>query len=453
VLLKGNFTLDGALSIPSYSVLDLSDAVLMVSSTLNLAGNPIITNSAPSSGNTEIEILGGFLNSNYPTNTNNNYGIYLNNSTNSRIKDVTLTQFKGYGIKFNLVDNSEILNNHLTSSSDDVARTWIQLSDSDDNLIEHNTVIDGIIEVSSLDSLVYCHRNQILYNKVWASNIRGMIRIYTNATDTTVQGNYIQAKSAGIYGIACKNLKLLENHLWGVGAISADDLISLAYIDGLLVDGNELYDPSQNGINLDNPVGTLNADVRIVNNYVENSRFGSSIRVQGASGGSNISCIIANNEMKIATGHLIDVQNIVGVVIDGNVGYSNGTHCNYGIEVDTCDMAIISNNRIWNITEDWWSPAIELDSSNYVLVVGNNVAYSGTGISLGDSDNCTISINVMRFCSSRALNIGADCNYTWAMGNDLRTNTDDVADQGTDTIWTDNLDRLGGFHNSTAPDV
>ena len=84
-------------------------------------------------------------------------------------------------------------------------------------------------------------------------------------------------------------------------------------------------------------------------------------------------------------------------------------------------------------------------------ITGNQFFECATGLLMqGGSDNCTITLNVFRACGTA---IDLANTFNWVAFNDLQRNTDDVGGQGTDTIWTDNLDRVGTFHESSVPDV
>jgi PGF-pre-PGF domain-containing protein len=109
VILNGNFTLNSAISVPSYTILDLSQAYIKAADGLYGDGtiNGLFYNSnakiIPNVGNTQIEIIGGIIDGNKANSGADNVakyqsGIMMRFITDSIFKNITIINFKTFGI-------------------------------------------------------------------------------------------------------------------------------------------------------------------------------------------------------------------------------------------------------------------------------------------------------------------------------------------------------------------
>lgn len=164
-------------------------------------------------------------------------------------------------------------------------------------------------------------------------------------------------------------------------------------------------------------------------------------------------CIISDNTLLNQVHHSIGVNDadasnhISGLLITGNMINTNGE--------DGIDFAPSTGGYIYDCTvEENFVTApvgIDIDGSNNITIRNNDLEECTMGIDLSNSDDCMVFGDKVRD-SGTALNIETTCDDTWVALCDLRFNTDDVGNQGTSTIWTDNLSRLGNFFENTAPD-
>lgn len=103
VVLKGDFDVVPQVSVPSYTILDMSGAELTVGTPSAPPSLIVIGNSTPVAGNTQIEIVGGILDAN-----GENQAIVLHNCTDSIVKDVTVIDPHNEGILLNDCERSSI---------------------------------------------------------------------------------------------------------------------------------------------------------------------------------------------------------------------------------------------------------------------------------------------------------------------------------------------------------
>jgi len=447
VVLKGTFTITSntPITIPSYTILDLIQAKFIFDNTVNFAWNPLLTNSNWANGNSYITILGGVIDANFPTNSNSNGGILItgtdaNRCSNIIIDGVKVSKVSG-GIQFEYVDKSQIINNYVEAGDDIDHNTWIQILHGNDNVIKNNVVINGVIEVSKLDTTIYSYRNNILNNLVWGNTYRGMIRIYTNAFDTIVKDNRIKASTAAIYSIQTTNLTICNNVCIGQGSPTAgDDLISLASIKGLLCEGNYVYNSNKNGINLDSTTGS-SRDVQILNNYVEASQNGAGIRIISA----DKTAIIEGNTVKNNVNSAgIFILSGDGVIVANNIAYDDlGVHTqSKGISLENCNYSTVIGNSCTNNTDAGIEIYPTTGSCYYNEIANNVLAYNGQGIYISGNQYGNIHDNQVVSSSSYGIRLYSYDDYCWVHHNFCNGNNPDIS------IYNANCDNNIIYHNN-----
>lgn len=94
VLLKGTFTIESTIKIPSYTILEIQGEIKLADN----ANVNVIENSEPTDGNTEIEIVGGKIDGNKDNQDGTTHGIYFKEVTFCIIRNVFVTKAKTDGI-------------------------------------------------------------------------------------------------------------------------------------------------------------------------------------------------------------------------------------------------------------------------------------------------------------------------------------------------------------------
>jgi len=138
VILKGNFSVTATIRIPSYTILDLHNAKLTATNSLN---EDMIKNNDTSNGDSHIEILGGILDLNGDNQDSTCDGIEWTRVEYSRIFDVTLlNSFKGVGDSACLSIWSQNYRNEIASCRIEDAKYGFRLENSHHNLVHHNFI-------------------------------------------------------------------------------------------------------------------------------------------------------------------------------------------------------------------------------------------------------------------------------------------------------------------------
>jgi len=96
VVVIGNYTIAAPIAVPSYTILDLTEARLYLANGSNCN---MIQNSDQVAGNTDIEVVGGILNGNRTNQAGTLRGIYLLVINRAIIRNVTVYSARTYGIQ------------------------------------------------------------------------------------------------------------------------------------------------------------------------------------------------------------------------------------------------------------------------------------------------------------------------------------------------------------------
>lgn len=217
-------------------------------------------------------------------------------------------------------------------------------------------------------------------------------------------------------------------------------------------------------------------NLRIIGNHVWDNE--ESLHIEGSSGNIIRNVTVTANifeQSYIALGNTreVNLRYAEDIIFSGNIikgvdapsGIGDGVYMRYCIQVSFNGDEVIDIDSSAFYLEDcsYCTIAPRLITNSYYgvtlynchnLIVENitirNVV-TEKALWLDNADNCTIRDLTVRNCTC-ALSLATTSEYNWVTGCDFSFNTDDVSNQGTETIWTDNVDRLGGFHETDPPD-
>lgn len=349
VVLKGVFTLTKQITVSSYTIFDLSHAVLKLSSEVNLAGDGIIK----ALNAIKIEIVGGILDANYPNNSYNNNGILLENCSYCLVEDVYLRYFAYFGIKGAPVYKSYFTGNVL-ESYDDVRRTWVEIAYGDDNDVSSNLIINGLINFSWFDKTdgdPELHRNKIHSNICIGLTARGGIRICDWSHETSIKNNIVMpyTSSGGIYGYVSERCEVIGNIVIGQGGTESNG-IDFAYSKHILWEDNIVYNIGGNGFATD---GTSNMVIKgNIAAYCGKNGF----TLPYATARDRKVVLIGNiayNNGQSATGHGFSISNSHYLVVANNIAFDDQETKtqNYGISLfNDCSYSIVKGNIVFGNT-------------------------------------------------------------------------------------------------------
>jgi len=351
VVLKGDYSLTNSLTLPSYTILDLSDAKLTLANGVN---KYCIT----STNSTDIAVIGGIINGNKAGQTlaaHGTEGIYFDSVSNSTIRDVYIYDTKWVGIGWTGAPNlnNKILHNHIKSSDSDgifvggfrdslisgniletVGDVGIVVGNNCwDNIVENNIVISpASMGIAVTGTTVFPYNTILSGNYVYGGN-RGF-RIYAGVTKTILVGNiahsqaehgfFIDASSTILDGNIARNCTTYHGFtIYGVDGVVSD--VSLV--------NNQAYDNIGHGIYLYNAQHCL-----IQGNRLKGNNYG----IAG-DGTSNYNTFIGND----LTGNSVPYS---------SVGSNNLVKNNMGFVTENSGTATITAST--TVTFDHWLAGI-----------------------------------------------------------------------------------------------
>lgn len=311
IILKGEFTIDSTITLPSYTILEVRGKI-------KLANNAEKTMILVSGSHTEI--IGGTFDGNNGAQTSDLVYIikvdgvvdfiltraYFHNSQDDAVVVFSSKDVKIYGNSFvncgdseptgadaidlNNVTNATISNNYILNPYDD----GIDLEGTNGAVISNNHITNGGIEIND------CTQVTVADNTVSNSKMYG-IWIGTQTKIATVSANYIfNSTYDGIVITNHSNAtvvanQLLNNQRHGI-AISNS-------ANGTIIEGNICIDNDSNGINISNSDGCV-----IIGNRVSGSVYG-----VAETGTSDYTLLDGNNLRHNTYAHSVDASNsIVG---------------------------------------------------------------------------------------------------------------------------------------------
>lgn len=328
VIITGTFVLAATITIPSYTILDLSAA--KISSTH--AGTSF-TNSDTVAGNTDIEILGGDIDGSRSVKTSG-HGIYLKNVTNGLVSGCKI-----YNTYAHCVDIVECF--HTTVQYGD-------FSDSGD---------DGISVLGDTATENSCRFIKVLYNRVY--NTEGSaggssgIEIEDGARDVLIHGNTVH-DCVDVNGIG-NGIHIVQDAVAGTPFGMRD----------IIVTENHCYNNEGTGIDAScNDADTSFKNIIITNNVcTNNGTIGIGlIRAHNSIVSNNICRSNALNNIKISHSN--------NPIISDNISELSGT---IGIELFTVNDANIHHNKIMNCGQTSTDRFFKINTGVNIRVHDNDI--------------------------------------------------------------------------------
>ena len=313
VKLKGVFYVS-TISLPSYTVLDLREATLIMKNNVN---NNMI-NAIHASN---VEIIGGIIDGN-KANQTQGHGIYVaySDSQSFRIYGVEIRNFKGNGIYiYSYVSNGEISNCVIHDNE------WSGI-DLDDHILETivtgNTIYNNGLHGIMIDTAGL--RNVISGNVVYLNGASG-IELYSDAPGyesygTAIVGNTCwQNRYHGIEvnqyqsGILITGNSCVENNMHGIRVYNSRDIV----IAGNMCARNGTSGQPYDGINVYDCYNvTITGNRCFDDRSPRVQRYGISLE---GSGGYHI--VIGNNPADNTSGTINVGSGLQGCVVRYNRGY------------------------------------------------------------------------------------------------------------------------------------
>ncbi len=401
ILMKGNFTINSSLYVPSYTILEIQGKLTL----LNGTRKNMIENADTVNGNSYIEILGGELDGNkaniadagaYPVQS----GIYLGGvCTNIIIKGVTIRNTVRDGILIGYTPTAY-------AGPQKIVVTECTVLDCGKTGSDCGDAISGIGCVNVIVS----------NNKCFGMYRHGVI--FRGSRDITIEGNICNgsiindgiclynSKYTTINGNVCSNN---TNH--GI-VLAVDGGIGLGPCSDITISNNICYGAiSNHGIGLTGTAANIFARITVTGNTLLNNKNEGIYAVYVTDSSISGNTAIGNRH------HDIYVLNSSYVTVTANVVY-NAT--SQGILIETSNYCSVSSNICIG------NPGMGI----YFLTcancscIGNTCQGNGVdGIDLYNTADITIVGSVCTGNSGYGIRETGTSDYTLLVGNDLRNNT------------------------------
>lgn len=330
VKLIGDFTIDGVIAVPSYTILDLTEANIFLA---NDSDCNIIENSDTVSGNTHLEIIGGMLDGNKANNAATSIGVFMEGVSYGRIIEMTIVDMNDEGISLRETPQCTYM------------------------LVQGNTIIDPDVVGIRLFNLYY---GRVIGNNVSNPGTVGIeVRVTTHYS--TIAHNYIEDATIGIHCQQAGENNIVGNHIKdstvGIQLTDEDwDAFTGNTMDGVaqggfIIDADSTYNTigenfMQGGFNPNTWDGiTVLGDY----NTVSSNTFAAPAGGWGFRDGVRVT-----GDYNVVESNIINLSGTDGIYVDG-------------------DFNIISNNSVFDNVQD----GIEINGGSQNLVVGNMVTTSG----------------------------------------------------------------------------
>jgi len=323
VVLKGNFTINDTIKIPSYTILDLRDAEIKLADAANVN---MLENEGLDAGNTDIEIVGGVLNGNR-LKQNDGHGIYLKNVSNSKIEGCTVKDIYKTGIYFDICENNRIIKNLVTNTGD----FGIVYYDSKDAIIEQN------IADATENTGIYLNRlSGKGYSIVSGNIVKGVTGvdagIFADVVEKVIISNNLVYNSLrGIFIFECLNFIVTSN-------VSYNNTLQGIFVDANssfgVIAGNQCISNGSEGIRIDDDTCT---DIIIINNMLQDN----------------------NPNLKNWSPYNIIIKHNIGYVTE-NSGIATGTGAQQSI-AHGCDFTPTKAQVIVSNIDDGANPYLSAD--------------------------------------------------------------------------------------------
>jgi len=387
VKVTGNHTVTN-IQVPSYTILDLSDAKLTLNSTVNGDINGNGGCAIEISGATNVEVFGGHIDGN-GANLVNGYqgynpscGILVRNASYVNVHHITIINGKWDGI---ITSNDT---HDVSFTDNDISNSGFEAMgaeyDAYNITMSRNTIHDNQlmgIESSWSDEITFrpspskkIITDNIIYNNVYGMTVEGQNDSFP--TETIISGNNIFNNSYdGLIVLSANNLLISDNIFKGNGH------------HGLLVWSNTALHPSSTNI----------TNISIHDNIAtDNTQTGITLLDGLTNPGSN--------------------YGITNFQVSGNMIARNGWH---GLWLQYLKRGLVSDNIIYDngISANNTYGGILLEDAQGVFVTGNNVYESGWtanrqayGIGVADVINSTVAMNMLTCSVSNIAESGTNSN-------------------------------------------
>lgn len=414
-------------------------------------------------------ILGGGIGSGHD-------GFTLDYTSNSSVSNVKVDGCEGIGIgcyySINvLVDHCDVFN--CTSSATlgnsgygflaGSGSFGVTASNNEFRNCRHSVSGGGVVTVRGVS---------ILNNRSFAGGLStNDFDCHEPCFDWVFDGNTIAQGNGSLGGMVVrgKNIRVINNTFnGGNGALFQTFIVDTNGQTKLIAGGNSFVNCNY-GIKLDTTSSAI-SQVRITDNYLENSNFGAAILddatnivvsnniINGTSDGTGTSgqgvdsrggsdIIISGNLIHSIASDGIYIIGSDKITISGNKAYDIQDH---GIFIDNGDTMVITGNHITaNASENAFNHGMAIDDVNDLTITGNVVkAFANTanshGIQISQSAGTAldhiISSNVVIDCDKGIRSVsGAD--YTVITSNNVRscTNATKIESTGAGSISANNL--------------
>lgn len=401
VKLVGSHTADGQVTVPSYSILDLTQCEITLNNTLDLSTDPLIVNSDRTNGNIDIEVWGGILDANFPTNINKNQAITFEGSADDkrceRIKVIGAKVIK-FGTSTTSLMASDAASGQKNVTVDDgskfSATDTVQITD--DNATESNVVGSVAGNVLTMNTNLANNYTTAAHGFVAKQHQNGDGIAFRYCKDSEIigcygEGNYDDSRRSGLELITCKACSirfssvidcnigesgyrnvLFGNKLFGLnvrGAIWIDGHGSVAEANRHYLAQTGLYAVGGNGgIDIQLRGGSVYGSggsgqdtfnfanmkgLTIDGNYIYNGTK-NAINVDAAGSGDSYDIKIINNTVEESGS--CGIKCACGTAYDWNLLIDNNTVKNSGdtsgasaaINISGCKNAIVTKNTTYD---------------------------------------------------------------------------------------------------------
>ncbi len=383
--------------------------------------------------------------------TGGSLGIKLSNISNIIISGNNITKFSVSAYGFNLVssDKNNITNNYINASNGNYGIAID--SSSDNNTIENNSVGDSAVtDISAAGS-----SNKIINNTIYGTykqsfqygiSISGNYNIMANNTvynregqgggsiaavsisgsNNNITGNLIYNNTCNTCGewlsavlITGSNTYFSNNRVYN----NTPDGIALKNAYGNLIENNQIWNNSQNNLNLGFDSSDGNATHNIIKSNTMNNSA-SNIYIIGATNKKSYNNTIISNNLTNSRSHGIDIQ----ADSENNTIYNNrildsGDAANeYGINTP---VGVGDNNNISsNLINNSFSDGILIASGNNYIIMNNTISFSGgDGIDITTSSNNIMSNNLIYNNTLTGISIGSTSANQSILSNTIKDNT------------------------------
>ncbi|MEK7555606.1 MAG: right-handed parallel beta-helix repeat-containing protein [Patescibacteria group bacterium] len=407
VVVKGNYTIDTSIDIPSYTILELQGRLTKASGDFTTLGMFVIN------GTNNIEVIGGSIDGNYDD-AGQSSGmdcVYIINGSHITIKEMKIYDCRNYGIVLRATSDFIIAENVVSNNGDDgIAPIY----NSNNGAISNNRIWGNRSAVATSSgieirdgSYEITIKGNVVYGGTAGSDMNGIAVVidsgsaYSAPHDVTISGNIIRdIEDMGILvqtNDASNNLENIsitgntvvdttKNGIFVSGRSDRDGVImgatiqgntvaqagtssstvsgiNIGYANGVTIAGNSVSESGQYGIYIIGSQQIIVSENQVFNNGNAVNSFG--IFLQG----STISSVLYPLDVTIAGNNVADYQT---------------TKTQDGITVDTATTRIkILNNNLTSVR----ATAISLANSGLALI-RNNIGYTYT-----DTPGATVTLN------------------------------------------------------------